>query len=129
MLTVTGQVDQGESANKGMRLYVGMTGYSDGKITIDDEDIDVTYDTSTDPASQPYLQIMLMNLPTGTLTGSLTGTYHMAGDLEGDVTLDLTFTGQLQAGANDTVERTPGTTTITGTATSDDGTYDVMVTL
>ena len=33
-LTVTGQVDQGNSANKGMRLLVAMTGYSDdGKIT------------------------------------------------------------------------------------------------
>jgi hypothetical protein len=128
-LTVTGQVDQGQSANKGMRLSVGMTGYSDGKIHVDNQDVQITYDTSTDPTMQPALQLMLMNIPTGTLTGSLSGTYHMTGDLDGDVTLDLTFSGQLQAGSGSTVERAPGTTTVTGTAKSNNGTYNVMVTL
>src|SRR4051794_36483011 len=34
-LTITGQVDQGSSANKGMRLVVGMTAYNDGPFEID----------------------------------------------------------------------------------------------
>jgi hypothetical protein len=47
----------------------------------------------------------------------------------GDVTLNLTFTGHLEAGPGNTVVRTAGSTTITGTATSSSGTYNVMVTL
>jgi aryl-alcohol dehydrogenase-like predicted oxidoreductase len=33
-LTITGQVDQGASANKGMRLRVGMVAYNDGPLEI-----------------------------------------------------------------------------------------------
>src|SRR5262249_36984974 len=49
-ITVTGQVDQGSSSNKGMRLYVGMVGYTDGNLPIDMDNhtIHVVYDTSTD---------------------------------------------------------------------------------
>ena len=127
-LVITGQVDQGSSANKGMRLRVGMVGYTDGVVVLDDENIEITYDTDLDPASQPYLQLSLKNIPTGTLTGTLTGTYHMTGDIIGDATLDLTFAGTLQAdGAG--VMRAPGTTTVTGTAVSGEGTYDVSLTL
>ncbi len=131
MLTITGQVDQGSSANKGMRLHVGMVNYSDGKITVDShgDTIQVTYDTSTDPTMQPSLTMMLKNIPTGTLSGTLTGVYQLSGDLKGDVTLDLTIAGQLADGGNGTVVRAPGTTTITGTATQGNGTYDVDVTL
>ncbi len=128
-LTVTGQVDQGSSANKNMRLYVGMVAYSDGKVTVDNADVTVTYATSTDATMQPYLAMMLTGIPTGTVTGTLDGSYQMTGDLTGEVTLSLSFTGMLQAGANNTVERVPGTTTVTGTAMSSSGTYDVMVTL
>jgi hypothetical protein len=136
-LTVTGQVDQGASANKGMRLYVGMVGYSDGPFEINDkhDTITVTYDTSMTQTDQPYLQMMLMNIPTGTLTGSLTpggtmtGVYHLTGDIKGDVSLDLTFTGTLMAGPNNTVVRVPNTTHVTGTATSGDGMYMVDVTI
>jgi len=126
-LTVTGQVDQGSSANKGMRLQIGMVGYSDGKMTVDGDDVTITYDTSTDPAMQPSLTLQLKGIPTGTLGGTLTGTFHMTGDLQGDVTLSLTFMGTLMAGPSNTVERAPGTTTVTGTATQGNGTYDVMV--
>lgn len=127
-LVITGQVDQGSSDNKGMRLRVGMVGYTDGVVVLDDENIEITYDTDLDPASQPYLQLSLKNIPTGTLTGTLTGTYHMTGDIIGDATLDLTFAGTLQAdGAG--VMRAPGTTTVTGTAVSGEGTYDVSLTL
>jgi len=130
-LVITGQVDQGSSANNGMRLRVGMVGYTDGPLVIDGKeiDVDITYDTSTDTTMQPYLDLQLKNIPTGTLTGTLTGTYTMTGDLEEAVTLNLTFTGMLQDAGGGKVTRAPGTTTVTGTATSGDGTYDVNISL
>ena len=102
-LTITGQVDQGASANKGMRLYVGMVGYTDGAIKVNDkgDTIHVTYDTSTTQADQPYLQMSLKNIPTGTL----------------------------MAGPSNTVVRVPGSTHVTGTATSGNGMYMVDVTI
>ncbi|MEO6950438.1 MAG: hypothetical protein ABI321_01390 [Polyangia bacterium] len=117
-LTVTGQVDQGNSSNKTMNLVEALAMYSD--------DAKVTYDT--DPAALPLLGLSLKGIPTGTLSGSLDGDYKMTGNLEGTVTLALTFAGALQAGAGSTVERKPGTTNITGTATSKYGTYAVSLT-
>ena len=138
-LTITGQVDQGSSDNKGMRLHVGMVEYTDGVIVVatDDEsgiEIDLTYDTSTDVARQPYLNLSLRDIPettatTGTLTGTLVGQYTMSGDIEGTATLDLGFTGAIQDdGAGNTI-RTPGTTHVTGTATSGDGVFEVDIML
>ena len=127
-LVVTGQVDQGSSANKGMRLFVAMTDYSDGKF-VDTNNDQVTLTYATDAAALPALGMMLKGIPTGTIAGTLTGTYHVTGDLAADATLNLTFTGTLQAGPNNTVERKPGSVVVTGTATSGDGTYNVMVTL
>lgn len=131
MLTITGQVDQGTSANKEMRLRVGMVDYSDGTVTIDDEGntITITYDTSTDMTMQPFLSLSLRNIPDGTFTGTLTGTYHMTGDLEGDATLNLMLSGQIQSDGSGGTVRKAGSTTVTGTATSGEGTYDVNVTI
>ncbi len=136
-LTVTGQVDQGQSANKQMRLYVGMVAYTDGPITVDTKGttIKVTYDTSATQTDEPYLQMSLMGIPTGTLSGSLTsggtmaGVYHLSGDIKGDVSLDLMFTGMLMSGPSNTVVRVPGSTHVTGTATSGNGVYMVDVTI
>jgi hypothetical protein len=117
-MTVTGQVDQGTSANKGMRLFDALSSYSDdGKITY-----------GTDAAALPALTINLKNIPTGTLDGSLAGSFTMSGTESGQVTLALTFTGQIESGPNNTVVRKVGTTHITGTATSASGTYAVDVT-
>lgn len=127
-LVVTGQVDQGSSANKGMRLNVALTDYSDGKF-VDTNGDEVTLAYATDTATPPALGMMLKGIPTGTIAGTLTGSYHVTGDLAADATLNLTFTGNLQAGLNNTVERKPGTVVVTGTATSGAGTYNVMVTL
>jgi hypothetical protein len=104
-LTVAGQVDQGASDNK------------DGKLTYD-----------TDATAPPALDMSLKSIPTGTLAGTLIGAYSMTGDLKGSVTLNVTFTGTLQAGTNTTVERVPGSTHITGTAVSPAGTYQIDVT-
>jgi len=136
-LTITGQVDQGSSDNKGMRLYVGMVDYSDGSVIIDDEEheIHITYDTDLDPTQQPYLVLTLRNIPNGTFEGSLStgsstnGVYHMTGDLEGDAALDLTMSGTIEGTSNADVHRVSGSTTITGTATSGDGTYEIDLTI
>lgn len=130
-LTITGQVDQGSSANKGMRLRVGMVGYTDGEIAIDDDTtIVVVFDTDLEPSTQPFLQLSLKSIPDGTLEGSLTGVFVMSGDLAGEATLDLTFAGALQPDGGGGVEREPGTTTVTGTVTTaDDGSFVVDVTL
>jgi len=117
-LTVSGQVDQGASSNKTMMLTEAMVMYSD----------DAKHTYATDAATPPALGMKLNMVPTGTLNGTLIGPYTMSGDLMGKVTLNLTFGGDLQAGANNTVERKPGTTHITGTAASDYGTYTVDVT-
>lgn len=117
-LTVTGQVDQGASSNKTMRLLEAMAMYSDdGKHTYD-----------TDSADPPMLNMDLQMIPTGTLSGTLDGPYTMSGALKGTVTLAITFNGTLMAGASNAVERAPGTTHITGTATSPFGTYDIDIT-
>jgi hypothetical protein len=118
-ITVSGQVDQGASTNKTMNLIEELKDYS--------EDGDITYNTA---GTLPALSMKLSKIPTGTLEGSLGGQFTMAGGLEGDLTISLTFTGELQPSPADPskVERKPGTTHITGTATSGDGEYDIDLT-
>jgi hypothetical protein len=143
MLTITGQVDQGASDNKGMRLYVGMAEYSQGPFTVtvnegqdneEDLTVDLTYNTSEVQLEQPYLNLSLRNIPTGTFDGTLTGVYRVIGDLEPDVeidaevTLNLMFTGTLVDLGGGMTGRAPGTV-VNGTATSGDGSYDVNLTL
>lgn len=137
-LTITGQVDQGSSANKNMRLNVGMVGYTDGPFDVgEDDQIDVVYATDPAPANQRYLSLQLKNIPTGTLEGTLTsnssmlGVYQLSGALEGTLTLNLTITGTLMAGSGtQTVVRIPGTTMVTGTATnSDGGVYNISLSI
>ncbi|GMU10043.1 hypothetical protein [Corallococcus caeni] len=129
-LLVSGQVDQGSSANKGMRLRIGMTGYSDGEVVVgeDEDPVDLTYASSTDTTTQPELTLQLRDIPDGTFTGTLKGPFQMTGDLEGSVTLDLTLTGEIDDDGTGQVRRTPGSTRVTGTATSGDGVYTVDVT-
>jgi hypothetical protein len=119
-MTVTGQVDQGASANKGMRLNDALSNYSD--------DGQIKY--NTDQAALPALTINLKGIgtATGTLDGSLNGPFMMSGGLSGQVSLALTFAGQIDTAADGGVSRKSGTTHITGTATSSAGTYNVDVT-
>ena len=129
-IVVSGQVDAGVSDNKEMRLYVALTGYTDGPFAVDedsDEEIDITYDT--DAAALPYLELSLRDIPDGTFTGTLTGDYNMTGDLEGEVSLSLTMEGEIEGPDADTITRVVGTTHVTGTASAGDGTYEVDVTI
>jgi hypothetical protein len=114
-----------------MRLRVGMVGYSDGPLEIDDEtiDVDIVYDTAAEVAMQPNLELQLRSIPDGTLTGTLTGTYTMKGDIEGEATLNLMFSGAIQNDGTGKVVRVPGSTMVTGTATSGDGTYEVSLSI
>ncbi|NTX33368.1 hypothetical protein HUA78_02860 [Myxococcus sp. CA033] len=129
-LLISGQVDQGASNNKGMRLRVGMATYSDGEIVVgeDEEPVNITYASTTDTATQPELNLQLRNIPNGTFSGALTGPFQMTGDLEGEVTLNLTLAGEIEDDGTGKVRRKVGTTTVTGTATSGDGSYNVNLT-
>ena len=123
-MAVTGQVDHGVSTNKVMNLQETLTTYSD-------TDAGVIYDTSSDAGTDgapAALGMTLQNVPTGTMSGSLDGTYGMSGALEGLVTLSVTFNSDLEANDAGGVERKPGTTHITGTAVSGNGTYQIDVT-
>jgi hypothetical protein len=118
-LTVTGQVDQGASDNKGMRLSTAYSMYTDdGKLVY-----------ATPQGALPLLTMQLRKIPNGTLDGTLAGKLLMSGELQGEVTLTLTFTAQLQPDPADMkkVTRKPGTTKVTGTATSPAGVYQVNV--
>ena len=118
-LTVSGQVDQGASDNKTMNLTEELEEYSDDGV--------LTYDTG---GTLPLLSMKLSMIPTGTLDGTLEGDFEMTGELEGTVHLSIAFAGQLQPSAADPdkVERKPGTTHITGSASSGDASYQIDVT-
>jgi hypothetical protein len=138
-LTVNGQVDSGVSANKGMRLNIGLVDYDDGDIVVNDkgDKIHVVYNTATDIANQPYMQIMLRMIPTGDFDGyinsntNMTGVYHMSGDMEGDLILNVTFTGRLMDCADPCITlRVEGSTHVVGTATNGDGgVYNIDLTI
>ena len=125
-ITIDGQVDQGASDNKGLRLTVALADYSDGPAeTVEDDDIDITYDT--DPARLPEVDLTLRNIPDGTLEGTLLGTYEMRGDIEGTATLDLTISGTIEDDGDGGVSRMPGNTHVTGVARSGDATFEIDV--
>lgn len=121
-ITVTGQVDQGSSDNKGLRLEVALDGYLDDTVE-GDAPFAVTYDS--DPQAPLALDISLRDIPDGTLTGTLVGDVGISGDLGGIVSLDVALEGTIEPGADDTVTRTEGETHITGSATSDYGSYAI----
>lgn len=128
-LTITGQVDQGASANKGMRLRVGMVDYTDGKVTLNDKSVNITYSTNADPTMQPELNLSLRGIPSGDFTGTIAGTFQMRGDLSGDVTLNLSMAGDIEDDGTGKVRRVAGSTHVTGTAQSGGGNYNVDITL
>lgn len=130
-LTVGGQVDQGASDNKELRLTLLLDDYSDFVDVDDDDDRDVaiTYD-SDDPL--PRLDLSLRDMPDGTLSGTLTGTFLLHGDVRGEVTLDLDLDGAIEEipSTAGEIRKVDGSVTVTGNATNDHGgTWDVDITL
>lgn len=132
-ISVSGQVDQGASDNKGLRLSVAMQDYSDGLLRLDGgATVDVTYTTGSSGEALlklPELSLSLRNIPNGSFTGTLAGDFAMKGDLTGTVRLDLSMSGQLEDGGSGAVRRKAGTTTVTGSATAGAGVYAVDVSL
>jgi hypothetical protein len=129
-IAVDGQVDQGASANKGMRLLVTLVDYSDGAFAVPDRDEEVliAYDSLTD--APPALDLSLKNIPDGTFTGTLLGTIVLTGDIDGNADFNLSFSGAIETDPNDAalIRRKPGTLTILGTVVSGEGTFDVDIT-
>lgn len=126
-LVVGGQVDQGASANKTMRLTTDFTGYEDAVFANGDAGaLHIVYDAVS--GGTATLTMKLSNIPNGTFSGTFVQTLHMTGDLQGDVTLNLAFHGDIRATSTGGIERVPGTTVITGTATSPYGTFAVNIT-
>ncbi len=124
-MSVGGQVDQGASNNKGLRLEVALADYADEAVKDEnDEDIEVSYDTGETPLA---LDLQLKSIPDGDYDGTFTGDVAMAGDLEGVVTLNLQLSGDLEADADSEGGTQRATTIVTGTATSDYGAYDVDI--
>lgn len=129
-ITVSGQVDQGSSDNKGLRLEIALVDYADlVDLDPDEDDEDelvVNYDTN--PDAPPYAEIKLRDMPDGTLEGTLLGDVAMEGDLEGVITLSLTVTGPTESDGGSGVQLVDGETQVTGTATNDDGgVYEIDV--
>jgi hypothetical protein len=129
-LEVRGQVSRGtgSSGNSEMRLLTTYTAYSDPVSLADGGTLRVTYAGPLPGAAD--LNMSLRNIPDGTFSGTLVRSLTMTGDLTGEVALNLQFSGRLRpaSGMPDRVERVPGATTITGTATSRYGTFSVNVT-
>ena len=121
-MVVGGQVDQGNSNNKEMRLLVTLEDdYSDGLV---EGELDIVYN-----GGPIDLDLSLKGLPNADLTGSFVGSFTMTGDLLGEVLLDLAITGETEEGPSGDIQRKAGTIRVLGTATSDYGVFDVDVSL
>jgi hypothetical protein len=126
ILTITGEVDQGASSTKGMRLRMSMIDYSDGTATLPDDEgkAAIAYRTS-DATLAPALVLTLRNIPNGTYSGTFVGSIVMLGDVEATVSLNLSLSGQFEDDGTGKLRRKAGTTAITGTAAV--GVYTVNV--
>jgi hypothetical protein len=129
-LTVTGQVDQGASDNKQMRLRTAFAMYTDSVSDGDGGQIATRLVYDSRDAALPQLDMSLRSIPSGTVTGTLNGTLTVSGDLSGEVTLALAFSGRIEPvpGTTDRIRRVAGSTTITGMVRSQYGTYNVNLT-
>lgn len=134
-IVVGGQVDQGVSDNKELRLDIELEAYRDELIDESEEgegepvDLEIRYDS--DDEVLPGAEISLRNIPDGTFAGELVGSFHMEGDLEGEVYLDLEIEGELEEieGSDGDVRRAPGETSVAGTAESRYGDFEVDFTI
>jgi hypothetical protein len=127
-LTINGQVDQGSSDNKGMRLEAVYVNYSDGVFIVEEGEEDVLIeDIVYDSDGFIDVDLSMKGLPDAELTGTMVGTVIMTGGLEGPVALNLSITGETEDDGTGKIQRKAGTIRITGTATSDYGVFDVDI--
>lgn len=130
-LLVNGQVDQGSSDNKGMRLTLALDEYCDfvDLDAGDEREISVTYWTDPDRAL-PALDLQLRDIPDGTFDGTLAGAFGMEGDIVGDVLIAVGIEGRIESDGAGGTRRESGSTAIVGTATGPSGhSYDIDITL
>ncbi|MDP3277551.1 MAG: hypothetical protein Q8Q09_20360 [Deltaproteobacteria bacterium] len=130
-MLVAGQVSQGSSTNREMRLTVQVTDYQDMVVDMPDDagaGTTLRHRYSTVMGQTPLPLTISLRPPM--FTGTLTGTVRMAGELAGDVTFNLVLAGQVESpmGMPTRFQRVPNGTRITGTVTSPYGTYTVDVT-
>lgn len=123
-MVVSGQVDQGSSDNKGLRLFVALDGYADF-LDLDGHDgVHFVYDTDA-PLD---FDVQLRDIPDGTLEGTLVGPVLLRDDLTGSAAYALSLAGPIQSDGAGGVERVPGETVVTGTVTGPQGgVWDVDV--
>jgi hypothetical protein len=132
-MLVEGQVSQGMSMNRELRLGVTLANYQD--MITDNLDggtgamLRLIYSKPEDAGAPLSLTLSLRPGQMPSLTGTFTGTVRMTGELTGDVTLNLMISGEVRAvaGMGMRYERVPATTRITGTVVSSVGTYVVDV--
>jgi hypothetical protein len=126
-MSVSGQVDQGASANKGMRLDVALVEYADGTLddpeTDDDDEIEVVY--STADGAPLDVDLSLRDIPDGTVTGTAVGTTLIEGDIAGEIDVNLSLTGAIESDGSGGTRRVAGSTNVTGTVESGNGAFDV----
>lgn len=121
-MIINGQVDQGASDNKGMRLQMVLQDdYAD--VVVEDE-FEVVYN-----GGPVTFEMNFKGLPDADITGILEGTFTMTGELAGDITLDLDITGKTMENAAGDIVRVPGTIHVVGSATSAYGVFAVDVML
>lgn len=128
-ITITGQVDQGSSDNKGLRLDIALDDYSDFVDLDGDEEEELYVVYESNPEAPPFADLKLRDVPAGTLEGTLQGDVAMDGDLDGVVTLSLTISGPIESDGASGVQLVDGQTHVTGTATNTGGgEYEIDVT-
>jgi hypothetical protein len=110
-----GEPVQHDSA--GARFLAALSRYSD--------DGEIVY--STDPDAPPAVTLDVRNVSRGALDGTIEGSFLMSGAERGQVSLLLAFSTAVAPGPGGALVRRPGTTRITGTATSPSGAYHVDV--
>jgi hypothetical protein len=128
-MLVEGQVSQGSSSNREMRLRVTLTNYRD--MVRDNGDggtgaeLRLVYDVPQGGA--PLALDVSLRPPI--FAATLIGTLRMTGEIEGTVTLNLTMSGRLESmsGTGSRLMRVAGSTRIQGTVTSGSTTFNVDV--
>lgn len=120
-MVVTGQVDQGSSDNKGLRLEVALDTYADVlDLDVDGaEDVRITY--GTEDGAPLDLDVQLRDSPDGTLSGTLVGVAYLDGDLAGPAGFDLALEGTIEDDGTGAPQRVAGGTHVTGTVTGPSG--------
>lgn len=132
-IVVDGQVSQGMSANREMRLNITLANYQDMVTDAPDGGtsaaLHLTYDKPEDAGTPLSMSLSLRPNTQPSLTGTISGTLRLSGDLQGTVTVFFGITGEIRSmsGMGMRYELVPGSTRIAGSVMSAFGTYNVDI--